>query len=141
MKYLFVACLLCLSVLSAVAKVPAMNKIRLTNNWEYLKGDLGGIWEAVRPAAPGSSEAVPIWQPVTLPHCFNAEDAVDPDVNYYEGPGWYKTLLAIDNPYRNGGSYSISTGRDRRRMSMSIRLMSVAMLAVMTVGMSILRMR
>ena len=56
MKYLFVACLLCLSVLSAVAKVPAMNKIRLTNNWEYLKGDLGGIWEAVRPAAPGSSE-------------------------------------------------------------------------------------
>lgn len=54
MKYLFVACLLCLSVLSAVAKVPAMNKIRLTNNWEYLKGDLGGIWEAVRPAAPGS---------------------------------------------------------------------------------------
>lgn len=45
MKYLFVACLLCLSVLSAVAKVPAMNKIRLTNNWEYLKGDLGGIWE------------------------------------------------------------------------------------------------
>lgn len=60
MKYLFVACLLCLSVLSAVAKVPAMNKIRLTNNWEYLKGDLGGIWEAVRPAAPGSSEAVPI---------------------------------------------------------------------------------
>ena len=102
MKYLFVACLLCLSVLSAVAKVPAMNKIRLTNNWEYLKGDLGGIWEAVRPAAPGSSEAVPIWQPVTLPHCFNAEDAVDPDVNYYEGPGCYKTLLAIYNPYRNG---------------------------------------
>ena len=54
MKYLFVACLLCLSVLSAVAKVPAMNKIRLTNNWEYLKGDLGGIGEAGRPAAPGS---------------------------------------------------------------------------------------
>ena len=48
MKYLFVACLLCLSVLSAVAKVPAMNKIRLTNNWEYLKGDLGGIWEIGR---------------------------------------------------------------------------------------------
>lgn len=23
-------------------------------------------------------------------------------MNYYEGPGWYKTLLAIDNPYRNG---------------------------------------
>ena len=72
------------------------------DNWEYLKGDLGGVWEAVRPAAPGSPETVPLWKPVALPHCFNAEDAVDPDVNYYEGPGWYKTLLTIDNPYPDG---------------------------------------
>lgn len=77
-------------------------KIRLTENWEYLKGDLGGIWEAVRPASPGNPETVPVWQKVTLPHCFNAEDAVDPDVNYYQGPGWYKTLLTIDNPYADG---------------------------------------
>ena len=56
MKYLFVACLLCLSVLSAVAKVPAMNKIRLTNNWEYLKGDLGGMpHPAVRRRFPSGS--------------------------------------------------------------------------------------
>src|SRR5690606_7257035 len=39
---------------------------------------------------------------VTLPHCFNAWDAVTPDVNYYEGPGWYRTSLTIDNPYVNG---------------------------------------
>ena len=56
----------------------------------------------MRPASPGSPETVPIWQKVTLPHCFNAEDAVDPDVNYYQGPGWYKTLLTIDNPYADG---------------------------------------
>lgn len=87
---------------SLAAKVPAEQKIRLTDNWEYLKGDLGGIWEAVRPASPGSPESVPLWQKVTLPHCFNAEDAVDPDVNYYQGPGWYRTRLAIDNPYANG---------------------------------------
>lgn len=102
MKIVFLTCLYCLFSLGIFAKVPSMNKTRLTENWLYLKGDLGGIWEAVRPVAPGSSEAVPIWQPVTLPHCFNAEDAVDPDVNYYEGPGWYKTLLAIDNPYPEG---------------------------------------
>lgn len=83
-------------------KVPFKQKIRLTENWEYLKGDLGGIWEAVRPASPGNPETVPVWQKVTLPHCFNAEDAVDPDVNYYQGPGWYKTLLTIDNPYADG---------------------------------------
>ena len=23
-------------------------------------------------------------------------------MNYYQGPGWYKTLLAIDNPYADG---------------------------------------
>ena len=102
MKSISITFLLTLFSLGLFAKVPSMDKIRLTDNWLYLKGDLGGIWEAVRPAAPGSSEAVPIWTPVTLPHCFNAEDAVDPDVNYYEGPGWYKTLLTIDNPYPDG---------------------------------------
>ncbi|HTN22221.1 MAG TPA: glycoside hydrolase family 2 TIM barrel-domain containing protein [Pelobium sp.] len=80
----------------------AQQSQRLTKNWEFLKSDLGGIWEANRPSKPGSSESVPIWSKVTLPHCFNAEDAVDPDVNYYEGPGWYRTNLKIDNPYKNG---------------------------------------
>ena len=88
--------------LPASARIPASQRIRLTNQWEYLKGDLGSIWEAVRVVSPGSSEAVPIWQSVTLPHCFNAEDAVDPDVNYYQGTGWYRTLLDIQNPAANG---------------------------------------
>ncbi len=78
------------------------NSIRLTQNWQFIKQDLGGIWEAVRPARPGSPEAVPIWDEVELPHCFNAEDAVDPYANYYQGPGWYRTLLEINNPYKNG---------------------------------------
>lgn len=102
MKRVLITFLILFFVWPVWGKVPSMQKIRLTDNWEYLKGDLGGIWEAVRPASPGSSEAVPIWQKVTLPHCFNAEDAVDPDVNYYQGPGWYKTLLTIDNPYDGG---------------------------------------
>lgn len=88
--------------LSVSAKLPVKERIRLTDNWEFLKGDLGGIWEAVRPAAPGSPETVPLWQPVTLPHCFNATDAVDPDMNYYQGPGWYRTYLTLNNPYKNG---------------------------------------
>lgn len=75
---------------------------RLNENWLFLRTDLGSIWEAVRPAAIGSSETVPLWEEVSLPHCFNAEDAVDPDVNFYQGPGWYKKLLKIENPYANG---------------------------------------
>ncbi len=80
----------------------AQQKTRLNNNWEFLKQDLGGIWEAVRPVTAGNPESLPIWSSVTLPHCFNARDAVDPDVNYYQGPGWYRTKLDIENPYPNG---------------------------------------
>ncbi|MCX6327481.1 MAG: DUF4982 domain-containing protein [Bacteroidia bacterium] len=78
------------------------NKIRLNDNWKFLKGDLGGVWEAVRPVEAGNPEGFPIWENVTLPHCFNATDAVDPDVNYYQGPGWYTTRIDVKNPYTNG---------------------------------------
>ena len=82
--------------------VSAQQSTRLTQNWEFLKQDLGGIWEAVRPVTKGNPESVPLWQPVTLPHCVNAEDAVDPDVNYYQGPAWYRTQLDVNNPYNKG---------------------------------------
>ncbi|MDD3078139.1 MAG: glycoside hydrolase family 2 TIM barrel-domain containing protein [Paludibacter sp.] len=78
------------------------NKIRLNTNWQFLRGDLGGVWEAVRPIVDGSPESVPVWKNVNLPHCFNATDAVDPDVNYYQGPGWYKTQIKVNNPYPSG---------------------------------------
>ncbi|NDV56115.1 glycoside hydrolase family 2 protein [Parabacteroides sp. 52] len=98
----FFVCLYC-SLLSLQAiVVPSTNKTRLNDGWQYIRGDMGSVWEVMRPAQPGKPEFVPLWTPVTLPHCFNAEDAVDPDVNYYQGPGWYKTALSIDNPYTNG---------------------------------------
>ncbi|MEI6139144.1 MAG: sugar-binding domain-containing protein, partial [Mariniphaga sp.] len=80
-------------------------KTRLNENWKYLKGDLGGIWEAVRPVKAGNPESVPLWEEVTLPHCFNATDAVDPDVNYYQGPGWYTNQIKINSPYSNGRTF------------------------------------
>jgi len=80
----------------------AQQKTRLTTNWEFLRQDLGGIWEAVRPVGKGNPESVPLWQKVSLPHCVNAEDGVDPDVNYYQGPSWYRTQLEVKNPYKNG---------------------------------------
>lgn len=89
-------------VLVAGGNVSAQQKTRLITNWEFLKSDLGGIWEAVRPVGKGNPESVPLWEKVSLPHCFNAEDAVDPDVNYYQGPGWYRTVLDIRNPYEHG---------------------------------------
>lgn len=99
MKKNLILFLLALFLASASYAVPADQKIRLNEGWMFLKSDLGSIWEAVRPK---QKEDVPIWQPVTLPHCFNAYDAVDPDLNYYQGPGWYKTLLEVKNPYPDG---------------------------------------
>lgn len=101
--YLLRARLVLLAAFLLTVKVAsAQQSTRLTQNWEYLKGDLGGVWEAVRESKPGSSESVPLWSKVVLPHCFNEMDAVDPKVNYYEGPGWYRTNLKLDNPYPKG---------------------------------------
>lgn len=102
-RFIVLWMLFCFAVGDFSAKVPtAGNKIRLTDNWEFLRQDVGNVWELVRPVRKGQPEEQPIWTKVTLPHCFNAEDAVDPDVNYYQGPGWYKTRLKLDNPYPNG---------------------------------------
>ena len=88
--------------LALTQPVLAQQQTRLNAGWEFVRQDLGGVWEAVRPVTAGNPESVPLWEPVALPHCFNARDAVDPDVNYYQGPGWYRTQLTIQNPYANG---------------------------------------
>ena len=83
----------------------SVNTIILNDNWQFLKSDLGGIWETVRPVKDGYPEGLPFWENITLPHCYNASDAVDPDINYYQGPAWYKTQLEIKNPYKNGRTF------------------------------------
>ena len=105
-RILFSLLLACMPVVQGYALIPTNHKQRLTQHWEFIRQDMGSIWEVMRPV-PGSGkpEAVPLWQAVNLPHCFNAEDAVDPDVNYYQGPGWYRTSLLIDNPYQDGRTY------------------------------------
>ncbi|RZL45691.1 MAG: glycoside hydrolase family 2, partial [Pedobacter sp.] len=80
----------------------AQTSKRLNTGWEFVKQDLGGVWEAVRPVKAGNPEELPFWNKINLPHCFNATDAVDPNVNYYQGPGWYRTNLEVENPYANG---------------------------------------
>src|SRR6476646_2750126 len=80
----------------------AQQSQRLNDNWEFVRQDLSSAWEAVRPFKKGDPQEVPLWSKVSLPHCVNARDAVDPDVNYYQGPAWYRTQLNIRNPYING---------------------------------------
>lgn len=79
-----------------------MQSITLTEGWEHYRGGLGGIWEVWRAdKLPNSFFHLP-WEKVTLPHCFNSHDGVDPDVKYYQGEGWYRTRLQINNPYPGG---------------------------------------
>lgn len=77
----------------------AESRQRLDNGWEYYQGALGSTWEIWR--GDKATDNV-TWTPVTLPHCFNARDAVDPDARYYQGPGWYRTQLKVANPFPNG---------------------------------------
>jgi len=84
----------------AAAGVEAETTHRLAEGWEYYHGGLGGVWEAWRGAAAASDDTS--WEKVTIPHCFNALDATDPDRGYYEGPGWYRTAIAVNNRYPNG---------------------------------------
>ena len=72
---------------------------RLTGAWEHYRGQLGGVWEVWRGKAASDNVT---WDAVAMPHCFNAWDAVDPDHAYYEGPGWYRTSFAAQNPFANG---------------------------------------
>ena len=78
---LFFACIAWLSAQDQQA-------MRITRGWEFYRGELGSVWEALRNGRPAE---LPVWKQVSLPHSYNALDAVDPDVAYYEGPGWYRT--------------------------------------------------
>lgn len=94
--------LLFISTILVKSQINYSNSHRLNDGWEFLKEDLGSPYEAVRHFNVRNAETVPIWENVSLPHCYNAFDAVDPDVNYYEGPTWYRTQLSINNPYEQG---------------------------------------
>jgi beta-galactosidase len=94
LRYAVAAALLPFVSLAGAAAVQPLD-----HGWEYHQGALGSIWEIWRGDAATDNVK---WTPVTLPHCFNARDAVDPDVHYYEGPGWYRTRLKVSNPYPGG---------------------------------------
>lgn len=69
---------------------------RIDQGWHFHRGALSGVSEAWR-TGPASQ-----WEEVTLPHCFNALDACDPDHPYFRGQGWYRTSIQIENPFHNG---------------------------------------
>jgi beta-galactosidase len=84
---------------SAGAAAPPAFEKTLTSGWEYYRGQLGSAWEVWRYSKASDNVA---WNKVTLPHCFNMLDCVDPDRGYYQGPGWYRTMVKVENPFPGG---------------------------------------
>lgn len=78
-----------------------MKKCRLNENWEHYRGSLGGVWEVWRADKLQNHYNVP-WETVTLPHTYNGYDVMDPDSKYYQGQGWYRSRLEVENPYPKG---------------------------------------
>ena len=91
-------CLIAASALLTASCLAETSQI-LDNGWEYYQGSLGSVWEVWR--GDKATDNV-TWKAVTLPHCFNGRDSVDPDVRYYQGLGWYRTRLKVANPYAGG---------------------------------------
>ena len=73
-------------------------RVALTNWWLY-KAELGSAYEAFRLE---KYSQLPVFEKVSVPHCYNAFDAVSPDTPYYQGPAWYYTFVEINNPYQGG---------------------------------------
>ncbi len=90
---------------SAGATDVVSGRQQIDAGWEFIRQDMANAWEVFRPVQAGKPESVPLWQKVDLPHCWNATDAVDPDVNYYQGYGWYRKNIKVDNPYQDGRTY------------------------------------
>lgn len=81
---------------NAMESLDGAQSQRLSNGWEYLQGTMGGPWEVWH------SKETAVWNSIAMPHCFNTYDACDPDTPYYQGNGWYRTHIAVANPYAAG---------------------------------------
>jgi len=106
-----ILCLLLLTLLGQASAPAGETQLRLAGGWEFYQGSLGSVWEIWRGDKASDNVA---WTPVTLPHCFNARDAVDPDARYYQGPGWYRTRLKVANPFPNGRTLLHFNGAGQR---------------------------
>ena len=83
---------LCWPALAQAAAEPApadggRSRSSLNRDWHYADGPQAGA------ASPGHDDAG--WQPVTLPHTWNAGDAFDKRTPYRRGEGWYRRTLEL----------------------------------------------
>ena len=98
MKFLSPLLLLTACVtLGSISAFAQRQTVALPDGWRFLKHD-------AQPSEPISDE----WQPVRVPHCWNALDGQDgkaahPEykAGYYRGPAWYERALEIPAEWKD----------------------------------------
>lgn len=83
--FLLFFALLTLTLPVALAQPTVVQSIN--SNWLFQKGDDGTNFSKNPPTAG--------WEPVSLPHTWNATDTFDDAPGYYRGAGWYKKTLFV----------------------------------------------
>lgn len=101
-RFIAFYCLLFVTLCLSAKAIYGEKKTRLSSGWEFVRQELSGIDDVIESERAANMSSKPSWQKVCLPHCYNSDDAVAPDVPYYKGIGWYRITLPIDNPYRDG---------------------------------------
>jgi len=88
--------LLSLIAIAQIAISQSRIKQSINSNWEFHKGAIDGY--------PANSAKVE-WQPISIPHTWNAVDVNDDEPGYYRGIGWYKKILYIPSSDKNKQLY------------------------------------
>lgn len=74
----------------------------IDEGWEFHLAPIADATNAATNAESTAWTSDAGWSPVTLPHCFNAMDACDPDHLYYRGQALYRTRIPVRNPFPDG---------------------------------------
>lgn len=68
----------------AHAQLPARTVEKINSNWSFVQGD---------------TTVAPAWKSISLPHTWNAADALDDVPDYYRGVCWYKKIIRVSKKY------------------------------------------
>ncbi len=104
-NYFLISTLMRNSILSVLFVMLFSNAIHaqristsINSNWLFSKGDTT--------KKSGANN----WQPVSVPHTWNAQDVMDDEPGYYRGDGWYKKILYIPSSWRDKDVYLFFEG-------------------------------
>ncbi|MBQ0736347.1 glycoside hydrolase family 2 TIM barrel-domain containing protein [Aquimarina celericrescens] len=68
-------------------------RMSINKDWKFIKKDISNAVEVDHDDSQ--------WQPINIPHTYNATDILDDEEGYYRGPAWYRKKLFIPAAYKH----------------------------------------